>query len=253
MLLRRVTQHVREQNWTAICIDLVIVVVGVFIGIQVSNWNEERESHNAERAFIGAVRDEIAQNISDTHGFVEMLTSVREHGYRSLESFGAEKSCETKCWARLVEFFIASQWIDVRTNQAMFEESKRSGLPRDLELKAILTRYYGTTEQIEIIAANLPDYRELVRSIIPAYVQQSMWENCIEIAGRLQIMKPDCDAPISDAEASAIIDTLRTYDEIEPTLTSWMSTIGVVIVGLTDQIVYGQEVIEQIGRYLETN
>ena len=89
-------------------------------------------------------------------------------------------------------FFIASQWIDVRTNQAMFEESKRSGLPRDLELKAILTRYYGTTEQIEIIAANLPDYRELVRSIIPAHVQQSMWENCIEIAGRLQIMKPDC-------------------------------------------------------------
>ena len=85
MLLRSVTRHVRQQNWTAICIDLVIVVVGVFIGIQVSNWNEERESHNAERAFIEAVRDDIAQNISDAQGFVEMLTIVRDHGYRSLE------------------------------------------------------------------------------------------------------------------------------------------------------------------------
>jgi hypothetical protein len=42
MLLRRVIQHVRKQEWTAIWIDLVIVVVGVFIGIQVSNWNDDR-------------------------------------------------------------------------------------------------------------------------------------------------------------------------------------------------------------------
>jgi len=39
MILRRVTEHVRNQEWTAIAIDFVIVVVGVFVGIQVSNWN----------------------------------------------------------------------------------------------------------------------------------------------------------------------------------------------------------------------
>ncbi len=43
MLLRRVIQHVRKQEWTAIGIDFVIVVVGVFVGIQVANWNEERQ------------------------------------------------------------------------------------------------------------------------------------------------------------------------------------------------------------------
>jgi hypothetical protein len=40
MILRRVMQHVRDQNWFAVGIDFVIVVVGVFIGIQVANWNE---------------------------------------------------------------------------------------------------------------------------------------------------------------------------------------------------------------------
>lgn len=44
MLLRRVIDHVEAQNWTAILIDFVIVVVGVFIGIQVSNWNDDRQS-----------------------------------------------------------------------------------------------------------------------------------------------------------------------------------------------------------------
>ena len=33
MILRRITQHVKDQNWTAVAIDLVIVVVGVFLGI----------------------------------------------------------------------------------------------------------------------------------------------------------------------------------------------------------------------------
>ena len=43
MLLRRVIEHVKAQNWTAVAIDFVIVVVGVFIGIQVSNWNDARQ------------------------------------------------------------------------------------------------------------------------------------------------------------------------------------------------------------------
>lgn len=42
MLLRRVSKHVKDQNWFAIGIDFVIVVIGVFIGIQVANWNEAR-------------------------------------------------------------------------------------------------------------------------------------------------------------------------------------------------------------------
>lgn len=42
MILRRVTEHVRAQNWLAVGIDFVIVVVGVFIGLQVANWNSER-------------------------------------------------------------------------------------------------------------------------------------------------------------------------------------------------------------------
>ena len=42
MLLRRITKHVKKQNWFAVGIDFGIVVIGVFIGIQVANWNEAR-------------------------------------------------------------------------------------------------------------------------------------------------------------------------------------------------------------------
>lgn len=42
MFLRRVSEHVKAQTWTAMALDFAIVVVGVFIGIQVAYWNSTR-------------------------------------------------------------------------------------------------------------------------------------------------------------------------------------------------------------------
>lgn len=52
MLLRKVTMHVRGQNWTAVLIDLVVVVVGVFVGLQVQDWNEFRKDRIEEQKLL---------------------------------------------------------------------------------------------------------------------------------------------------------------------------------------------------------
>lgn len=52
MFLRRITEHVKTQNWTAVGLDFVIVVVGVFIGIQVSNWNDARALREREQVYL---------------------------------------------------------------------------------------------------------------------------------------------------------------------------------------------------------
>ena len=58
MLYRRVLTHVRSQDWTAVVVDLVIVVVGVFIGIQVSNWNDDRLEAKRQIAYIERLRED---------------------------------------------------------------------------------------------------------------------------------------------------------------------------------------------------
>jgi len=50
MLLRRITQHVKDQNWFAVGLDFFIVVVGILIAFQITEWNETRQSYAAERA-----------------------------------------------------------------------------------------------------------------------------------------------------------------------------------------------------------
>lgn len=66
MLLRRVTLHVRDQNWTAVFIDFVIVVVGVFVGLQVQDWNEFRKDRVEEQHVLGRLLEE-AVLLIDAH------------------------------------------------------------------------------------------------------------------------------------------------------------------------------------------
>ena len=65
MLLRRVIEHVRTQNWTAIGIDFVIVVIGVFIGIQVANWNDDRAVRQDQRAMLEQLYADLAPRMED--------------------------------------------------------------------------------------------------------------------------------------------------------------------------------------------
>lgn len=42
MILRRITKHVKDQNWFAVVLDFLIVVVGILIAFQITNWSEAR-------------------------------------------------------------------------------------------------------------------------------------------------------------------------------------------------------------------
>ncbi len=43
MLLRRLFEHTRSQNWLALSLDLIVVVVGIFLAFQVDRWYESRK------------------------------------------------------------------------------------------------------------------------------------------------------------------------------------------------------------------
>jgi hypothetical protein len=77
--LLRVAEHIRTQNWTAIAIDFVIVVIGVFVGIQVANWNDERRTQQRETEFI-------ARLLVDFERIDARLTEDGERWERNLES-----------------------------------------------------------------------------------------------------------------------------------------------------------------------
>jgi hypothetical protein len=43
MILRRFSANIRRQDWFALLLDLLIVVVGIYLGLQVDAWNTARQ------------------------------------------------------------------------------------------------------------------------------------------------------------------------------------------------------------------
>lgn len=59
MLLRRLAQAVRRQDWFTVVIEFVIVVAGIFVGLQVTEWNEQRQLREREAYVIAQLASDI--------------------------------------------------------------------------------------------------------------------------------------------------------------------------------------------------
>lgn len=78
MLLRRITKHVKEQNWFAVGIDFFIVVVGVFIGLQVANWNGSQLERREEAAIIERLESDFERIQEDSDRSLAFHQTVTE-------------------------------------------------------------------------------------------------------------------------------------------------------------------------------
>lgn len=64
-LLQRLSTQVRAQDWLAVIIELVIVVVGIFLGFQLTEWNAHRQERAREQVYMlnvaGDLRDDVGE------------------------------------------------------------------------------------------------------------------------------------------------------------------------------------------------
>ena len=63
MILRRFTQHLDDQNWFAVSLDLIVVVLGIFIGLQVTDWNQSRRDYDNGLYYLSALNSQILDEI----------------------------------------------------------------------------------------------------------------------------------------------------------------------------------------------
>lgn len=246
MLLRSVTKHVKEQNWTAIGIDFVIVVIGVFVGIQVSNWNETRKAFEQERELLERLRGEISQNIDNSQEKRRFFDTVYASAERVHAFLGDDAPCAADCWQRVVDAFYASQWRDLRPKRDTFDEMERQGLPRDTGLKLALADYYGLYASMVTVTSELPEFRKVVRSLIPPQTQLHLWRKCHRVEGMMESLAPDCLAALDENESRELLDQLRSHPALRPALAYWMSTVALIQPALDQQILGAHSVIASI-------
>lgn len=77
MLLRRITKHVKDQNWFAVFIDFIIVVVGVLMAFQITEWSQLKAEKKSLIIALERLQEEIQVNLDS----IEATSSRHEKIY----------------------------------------------------------------------------------------------------------------------------------------------------------------------------
>ena len=91
MILRRLSQSLKEQNWTAIVIEFVLLVTGVFLGTEVSSWNQEREQRNKAQIFSARLRQDMRHELWSEQLLIEYNKQVRKNAEQALDALYGRK------------------------------------------------------------------------------------------------------------------------------------------------------------------
>lgn len=59
MIIRRMADAIRTQNWFTVIIEILIVVIGVFIGLQVQQWADEQARLKQEAIYMQRLHNEV--------------------------------------------------------------------------------------------------------------------------------------------------------------------------------------------------
>ncbi|MBT8471414.1 MAG: hypothetical protein KJN99_02355, partial [Marinicaulis sp.] len=224
MLLRRVIQHVKTQNWTAVGLDFVIVVTGVFIGIQLGNWNEARTFKDREVMLLRELRDEAEQNIADSRAKGKAFGVVAEAGRRILGKINQERPpCSNNCWVIIADLMHASQWQQLSVSWSTYDELRRDGLPTDRRIIEAVEEFQVYSHQSAMALSVQPPYRSLVRRLIPIELQDAYWDQCYRFDRGVETYVDPCPVPDGVIVESALVDRIFAHPELAQSLREWVS------------------------------
>lgn len=223
MLLRRIVAYARARDWFSVTIELVIVVAGVFIGIQVANWNEERKFAAQERTYLSQLREEIARNNRVVEYQVQYTREVVAAGQRALAYLDGESDCASGCADLLVDFFHSSQVWGARFLTAKYRELERLGFPSKAAVREAVQAYYLNVEGWDAVNAFSPAYRESVRGHIAPQAFAHLWHGChVIVDGQIEELSRNCIADVRLLDTAAMLQDIRADPMLKQQLQFWL-------------------------------
>ena len=241
MVIRRIREHVADHNWFAVAVDVGIVVVGVFLGTQVSNWNQDRQDRQQGHDYRLRLIDDLDANAEDMRDRRAYYSDVRDHARSALAALTTPgKSTDARF---LIDAYEASQITPRRTKRFTYDEMLARGALQwvgDAALREQISNYYIGVDTGGVTFNSIPPYREHIREIMRAAAQDAVRRDCPEDvyftnsgAGQARLAKNCTTLRLDPAIAAAAAATLRAEPGLQKDLTRLIADHEVKI-GLVD-------------------
>lgn len=224
MILRRLSESLKEQNWTAIWIEFILLVGGVFLGMQVSNWNAERVERQRAIELFDRLIDDLESERNNVEYLRDYYQTTAAYARVALRDFETPGSVDAETF--VVSAYQASQWQEAISSRSTFEEIVATGaidLVHSQKARNLLVAYYEYDFTKGLSVMTRPHYRELMRGVMPYGIQEAIKEACGDqpvTVGRtvLYSLPKRCDINVPPADIDAAADALHATPGFEQAL-----------------------------------
>jgi hypothetical protein len=223
MILRRLSQSLKEQNWTAIWIEFVLLVAGVFLGIQVANWNAERERNKQSEEFTERLKADLRE---EAWGYALVL-EYNKDVLANIESVLADLQGKATLSDEqfVINAFRATQYRVIDRKRATYDElvsTSKIDLIKDMTLRNTAIKLYNIQMLDNLYNEGVSsEYRKIFRSTVSNDVQKALFENCsdgfakvLDYTSITELLNHSCSLGLPADKITAAANALRAQDKM---------------------------------------
>jgi len=142
VLLRRITEHVRAQNWSAVILDFFIVVIGVFVGIQVDNWNQGRINQNKSYENLILMSKDLARDVEVLSELRDGIGRHAESAQLIVNSIGGSNTEAIELEKAFTQLYLTYAYTPQQPTYLGLRNGAQLDLVRDATLRSSIIEYY---------------------------------------------------------------------------------------------------------------
>jgi len=151
MVLQRLSRALREQNWFTVVIEILVVVIGILVGLQVDDWNENRKTRGKEAIYLSRLYDDLKVTQSELSMRIERNETALQRmtaALRALEACDSSIPALDEVQYALVRYQVSPP---INMPDATYDEMVATGalarLP-DQELKQSIAYTYSALTKL---------------------------------------------------------------------------------------------------------
>ena len=206
--------------------EIVLVVIGILIALQINNYNETRKSRNLESEYIERLLEDLKEDEAIIQAVLNYQQEVTFHAKMAMEIFENIDGNSFNPVEKLINLYQASQILDPSPASSTYKELIASGqinLLEDDNLKTAMIRYYEIDWTETGVFKEVNNYRANIRGKMPDYIQTEIRSKCgdiyVKIRKSIEIALPKtCKITVSPAVAQPIVDLIKTDDTLKKDL-----------------------------------
>ena len=254
MVIRRIRDHVADQNWFAVGIDFAIVVAGIVIGTQVNNWNEKRVEAEQGRSYRERLIDEVKFNAKQFQTQAAYYHQAQAYGRQALDALTGKAPLSDRDF--LIAAYQLSQTDTTPAKSYIYDEMTANGMVTrigDTKFQQAASDYYLSLNASNRLIAETHPYRTLIRAVMPYDLQKKIRDACgdraVSVKGQLVGVKlvVPCPVQLDSAAAARAVRTIRSTPRMKEEMTRYIASLDEKLDQLAPGVDFPGQLRSQLG------